>query len=86
MTITCPRKKTCRPVAALAGNVYLCDEAPWLPLSNCNMRDECKCYYVHQEDRRTELRRDRDNGLPGIRVDRDRRRMKDRRKSAVAVT
>ena len=84
VTIMCHKKRGCRPVLELAGKVYLCDDAPWLPLVNCNKRDQCKCYYSHQDDRRTELRRDRDNGLPGIRVERERRRRKDRRKSVAA--
>jgi hypothetical protein len=54
----------CSAVAAIEGQRFLSDEAPPLPLKNCEMPHACKCVYEHFNDRRTEGRRDSDFGLP----------------------
>ena len=54
----------CEAVAALEGVRFLSDEAPRLPLDECQSKDRCHCIYRHFEDRRSELRRDSDIGLP----------------------
>jgi len=55
----------CCPAAeAIAGQRFLSDEAPLLPLENCDRRASCRCRYRHFTDRRTEPRRESDLGLP----------------------
>lgn len=56
--------RSCAAAVALDGLRFLSDEAPTLPLPNCDMPDTCKCVYEHFSDRRTTLRRDVDAGLP----------------------
>jgi hypothetical protein len=73
----------CCAVAAIAGQRYLSEEAPVLPLPDCDMPRECRCVYQHFTDRRTDKRRESDEGLPNRYVDTDRRlltrRVTDRR-------
>ena len=42
----------CGMAQRLSGRVFLVDEAPKLPLDACNETD-CRCRYVHLEDRRS---------------------------------
>ena len=58
-------RKTCPAAEALGDRRYLSDEAPRLPLEACHRQQNCRCIYVHFEDRRQDLRRDADIGLPG---------------------
>ena len=52
------RRDGCDAVEALQGRRYLADDAPNLPLAECNV-DRCTCDYVHYDDRRDdEERRD----------------------------
>ena len=54
----------CAAVAAIEGRRFLSEEAPPLPLTDCEIPRLCRCVYVHFSDRRTEGRRDSDHGLP----------------------
>jgi hypothetical protein len=63
----------CAAVAAIEGQRFLSDEAPPLPLVECDMPHTCRCVYEHFNDRRTELRRDSDFGPPSRHQDVDRR-------------
>jgi len=74
-------KRMCEAAKALSDKVYLCREAPWLPLDLCTNSNNCFCRYTHLDDRRSAMRRDVDNGLPGFGVDTERRRRGDRRRS-----
>ncbi|TVZ38229.1 hypothetical protein P886_2589 [Alteromonadaceae bacterium 2753L.S.0a.02] len=78
-------RQACDEVKALQDNVYLCGEAPWLPLSGCTSKSECRCRYLRLSDRRTYNRRDSDNGLPGALVSSERRRLGDRRRSSLRI-
>ena len=55
----------CNAAAELHGRRFLADEAPSLPLAACPTPSNCQCFYTHFDDRRTGLRRDSDEGLPG---------------------
>ena len=55
----------CNAAAELHGRRFLADEAPRLPLDACLTPSNCHCVYKHFDDRRTGLRRDSDEGLPG---------------------
>jgi hypothetical protein len=46
----------CAAVRALSGQRFLGEEAPRLPLADCD-QPECSCSYRHHEDRRDETRR-----------------------------
>jgi hypothetical protein len=46
----------CAAVRALSGQRFLGEEAPRLPLPDCD-QPECRCSYRHHEDRRSETRR-----------------------------
>jgi hypothetical protein len=46
-----PGPKRCKSVEALAGNRYLSNDAPKLPLRDCT-EPQCSCRYRHYEDRR----------------------------------
>jgi hypothetical protein len=60
-------------VDALEDARFLSDEAPSLPLAGCKTPQSCRCVYVHFNDRRTEVRRDTDSGLPPKEQPADRR-------------
>lgn len=45
---------------------FLCDEAPPLPLADCDRAADCRCSYRHFSDRRHEPRRSADAGVPSI--------------------
>lgn len=59
-----PGDNACPAVADLANERYLSEDAPRLPLDACAHPHECACRYQHYADRRTELRRESDEGLP----------------------
>lgn len=46
----------CAAVLAVAGQRFLSDEVPMLPLSGCDAND-CRCTYELFDDRRTDIRR-----------------------------
>jgi len=46
----------CEVAKAIAGQRFLTAEAPILPLSGCDV-PECRCTYLHFDDRRTDYRR-----------------------------
>lgn len=75
-----PGKEACKRVQELSTRVFLCREAPFVPLEYCACRDQCKCRYIHFDDRRQNLRRNADNGLPAGYVENERRARADRRK------
>lgn len=52
----------CKAVEALAGRRLLADEAPQLPMPDCD-QPTCKCRFHQYSDRRTDLRRDADAGI-----------------------
>ncbi len=54
----------CDAVQDLTGVRFLAEEAPKLPLSDCSNAMTCGCKYQHFDDRRTDLRRESDIGLP----------------------
>ena len=64
---------------AAAGRRYLSEDAPVLPLAGCTNRRGCKCVYEHFEDRRTDVRREADVGLPTRWYAPDKRKRRGRR-------
>lgn len=54
----------CEAVSAIAGQRFLGEQAPMLPLEGCDRPDRCRCRYRHFADRRTDARREADYGLP----------------------
>ncbi|MEM7099981.1 MAG: hypothetical protein AAF541_17060 [Pseudomonadota bacterium] len=72
----------CEAAKRLRGTKFLAAHAPTLPLGGCTQNDQCRCKYRHYKDRRSELRRDSDHGMPPrVWLDQERRHRKDRRKS-----
>jgi hypothetical protein len=63
----------CAAVKALAGQRFLSDDAPRLPLDDCSEPGRCGCVYKHFKDRRTAMRRESDIGLPSRPRELDRR-------------
>lgn len=45
---------------------FLAAHAPQLPLGTCDRPQHCRCRYKHLTDRRQDMRRDEDHGLPGL--------------------
>ena len=79
----CSRLKKCAAAEGISDQAYLSSQAPVLPLQNCDQAGSCACKYQHQDDRRGEMRRDSDFGLPGRRYDeQDRREGPETRRSA----
>ena len=68
-----PGEDACTAARALAGTRFLSDEAPRLPLEHCTCASNCRCVYRHFSDRRTETRRECDEGLPPRGVSNDQR-------------
>lgn len=68
-----PGDGACQAVRSIEGHRYLSDDAPRLPLDGCQCVQDCHCVYRHYSDRRTEVRRDADMGLPRRDVPRDQR-------------
>ncbi len=59
-----PCDAACDAARKVAGHRYLSDEAPRLPMEACNNPQGCQCVYRHFRDRRTDVRRESDVGLP----------------------
>jgi hypothetical protein len=59
-----PGEDACQAARNLANERFLSDEAPHLPLDGCTTGASCRCVYRHYADRRTEVRREADLGLP----------------------
>ena len=68
-----PGEDACEAVRQLAGHRFLSEDAPRLPLDECQCVQECRCVYRHFTDRRTHVRRDADMGLPHREVPGDKR-------------
>jgi hypothetical protein len=71
----------CPEATGLLGTRFLSKEAPGLPLKHCSRSAECRCSYLHHEDRRGFPRRTPDLWNPGhVRYSgEDRRRERGRR-------
>ncbi len=71
----------CAAAQRLAGQKFLAAHAPQLPLGGCTQPDTCRCRYRHLQDRRSEVRRDTDHGLPARSyAETERRNRRDRRR------
>lgn len=55
------RRGACQAVLALKGKRFLPDDAPAFPLPECDAK-QCRCRYVHYDDRRHDERRETDLG------------------------
>jgi hypothetical protein len=76
-----PARPSCKLVRRHCNTRYLTKEAPRLPLSGCRL-EECRCRYMHHDDRRIEDRRNLfgiDHVPMGIGIN---RREQDRRQRA----
>ena len=71
----------CPEAPGLLGTRFLSKEAPGLPLKHCSRSAECRCSYLHHDDRRGLQRRTPDLWSPGrVRYGgEDRRRERGRR-------
>lgn len=58
------RRQACPAVRDRHNQVFFPHEAPALPLQDCTRRVTCRCRYEHLPDRRRDMRRDADHGLP----------------------
>ena len=47
-----PGLMSCKRVSTIAGQIFLSENAPSLPLENCTEED-CRCHYIFLEDRRS---------------------------------
>ena len=54
----------CDAAREFDGVRFLAEDAPQLPLNGCTNIVTCQCKYRHFDDRRTDLRRESDIGLP----------------------
>lgn len=54
----------CEAVDSLGTRRFLSEEAPLLPLAKCSNPQGCRCVYEHFDERRGNLRRETDIGLP----------------------
>ena len=72
-------QRSCLEIKRTASKVYLCSEAPQIPLADCERKNACVCRYKHLSDRRSLLRRDADNGLPNNHIGSNRRNRIERR-------
>lgn len=72
----------CEAARALSGKRFLSDEAPKLPLQECDA-EQCECTYTHYADRRHENRRAGDAGMSEQPFEGDNKRARgpDRRRS-----
>ena len=59
-----PGQRACDAVHGLANRRLLSEDAPRLPLNTCSDPRDCTCKYKHYVDRRTDARRESDEGLP----------------------
>ncbi len=80
------RRLGCDAVRELERKVFLGNEAPTFPLAGCSRKGACKCGYRHLSDRREDMRRDTDHGLPERLYEARERRsgLVDRRRQRVA--
>ncbi len=77
------RVDACPAARRIENKKFLAAHAPQLPLGGCSNPSTCQCRYRHFEDRRQEIRRDVDHGLPARAwFEADRRHRRDRRKNA----
>lgn len=60
-----PCLMACERIRPLTGKRYLSREAPALPVSGCTNR-QCRCRYVHHDDRRADERRVIGEGRAGL--------------------
>ena len=78
----------CEAAQALLGQQFPFDEAPKLPLEGCNSAN-CTCQFKGLKDRRKMLRRQREDRRAELRFDKDRppdrRSRKDRRRGNVWI-
>jgi len=79
-----PRGKRCDALEKIDGLRFFPEEAPQLPLPECDLKDSCHCRYRHWSDRRHED--DRRSPFIGIAdslfIDSNRRSGDDRRQRA----
>ena len=68
-----PGPEACDAVKTLASQRLLSEDAPRLPLNTCGNARDCTCKYKHFVDRRTDARRESDEGLPARRYPTDKR-------------
>ena len=73
VSIRAGSEHACPAVQELENVRFLSEDAPMLPLEGCGARESCRCTYVHFEDRRTDMRREADIGLPQRRREHERR-------------
>jgi hypothetical protein len=74
------RSDCCAAAQRITGQKFLAAHAPQLPLGGCSQPEQCRCRYKHMSDRREEMRRDTDNGLPARQMPNgERRNRRDRR-------
>ncbi|MEE4284477.1 MAG: hypothetical protein V2I41_21250 [Pseudomonadales bacterium] len=74
------RSDCCEAAQRITGKKFLAAHAPQLPLGGCDQPAQCRCRYKHMSDRREEMRRDTDNGLPARQMlNGERRNRRDRR-------
>jgi hypothetical protein len=52
-----PHEHACNAAFDYSHRVYLVDEAPLLPLPDCDKAETCRCGYTHYDDRRQGLQR-----------------------------
>lgn len=57
---------TCPALHGIENVRFLANEAPMIPLPECDQGRACDCRYKHFDDRRQDERRDADIGLPGL--------------------
>lgn len=80
-------ESACLAAKTIEGKRFLAAEAPPLPLAECSSADDCRCRFVHHEDRRSSRDR-RSPFAPGsasagtARFERERREGKDRRRGS----
>ena len=75
------RIECCDAAQRISGQKFLAAHAPRLPLGGCSQPELCQCRYKHLTDRRQEMRRDSDHGLPNRGyVQAERRSRSDRRR------
>ena len=79
------RTDCCDAAKRITGQKFLAAHAPQLPLGGCSQPEQCHCRYKHLSDRREEMRRDTDNGLPARQMlNGERRNRRDRRRHFVS--
>jgi len=64
--IHCNDSMACEAAKRISGKKFLASHVPQLPLGGCTNAPACQCRYRYHVDRRQELRRDADHGLPPV--------------------